>query len=571
MPIQSLLSRILCILFPLAIASSFYLYLYPIFHACTFALPSNNEAPSSSSQHFNSFLNTFRQHASLPAVSPAPFRLLILADPQLEGDSSLPSPNKQLLPCLRQHWSTIRSSVESAQSPFDHDVVSNVSTALRTIATKDLPRAIRATQKRLDLLGNDFYLAHIYRTLHWWTRPTHVTVLGDLIGSQWVTDGEFDWRGARYWNRVFKGGERVADDITVTGGEGYAPDGDGEVERLEAMGDSAWERRIINIAGNHDIGYAGDVSEARIERFERMFGRANWDVRFQLPLDLAGDNSSLPPAPPTLHLINLNSLTLDTPALVPDIQSSSYAYVNDLISKRSYPVEDRSTFTLLLTHLPLHKEAGICTDGPDFTFFESDDEDETPRYKEGGLREQNHLSEHVSANGILQGIFGMTGNEGAAGGGWGRNGLILTGHDHTGCDVVHFVNRSIDLNTEDEGNPGQPWKWSATRYTPGSAPDEEQPSIREVTLRSMMGEFGGNAGLLSVWFDADPAVHEWKYEISMCALGVQHIWWAVHVLDIIVLGALLVYLVLPSSPRGPKPVEARKASGNTGEKEQAKR
>jgi hypothetical protein len=44
----------------------------------------------------------------------------------------------------------------------------------------------------------------------------------------------------------------------------------------------------------------------------------------------------------------------------------------------------------------------------------------------------------------------------------------------------------------------------------------------------MMGEYGGNAGLLSVWFDPDPAVNEWRYTITTCAAGVQHIWWAVH-------------------------------------------
>lgn len=408
----------------------------------------------------------------------------------------------------------------------------------------------------MDLLGNDFYLAHVYRTLHWWTRPTHVTVLGDLIGSQWISDGEFESRGGRFWGRVFNGGNRV-------------PDG----EEVGVLGGLEWEKRIINVAGNHDIGYAGDISAARIERFERMFGRANWDVRFRLqPEHLhfanGADNASSAIPAPTIHLINLNSLTLDTPALDADIQSASYAYLNELIMQRSYPVEDRSSFTLLLTHLPLHKEEGICTDGPEFTFFDDDDEDDVPRFKEGGLREQNHLSDFVSSNGILQGIFGMTGNKDSPGGGLGRNGLILTGHDHTGCDVVHYVNRSVDLDSE-EG-----WKWSARRYTsPLSAGEgdgeDKTPSIREVTLRSMMGEFGGNAGLLSLWFDADPDVYEWKYEISMCALGVQHIWWAVHVLDLVTLGVLLVYLVLPSSSRESKPEKVGLQKGVNGEKHSA--
>lgn len=540
------LLRLLSVLLPLATTASLYLYLYPLFHGCAFALPEPNQPRRT----FNALFNTFRQHvASQSAAHPAPFRLLVLADPQLEGDTSLPSPDDELLPRLRQRWTAIRSSVEASQSLFDARVVSNVSTAARLLGFEDLPQALRGAQKRLDLLGNDFYLAHIYRTLHWWTVPTHVAVLGDLVGSQWVSDDEFEWRGARFWDRVFKGGVRVDDSITATGEKGYKSEGDKSL----AVADSAWTRRIINVAGNHDIGYAGDVSAARIERFERVFGRANWDVRFEYR-----DNSS-GPAAPTLHLINLNTLTLDPPPLEEDVQTNSYTYLNDLIFQRSYPVEDRTSFTLLLTHLPLHKSDGVCTDGPRITYHESDDEnspDDIPRFKEGGLKEQNHLSEHASDSGILEGIFGMSGNEDGPGGGWGRNGLILTGHDHTGCDVVHFVNRSVGRGEDGEDS----WKWDARRYDTRLSPNEKKtttPSIREITLRSMMGEFGGNAGLLSLWFDSDPAVNEWKYEISTCAAGVQHVWWAVHVLDLLVAGLLVICLV---SRQRPKPVEAHKAS-----------
>jgi hypothetical protein len=556
MSARALLLRLLSVLLPLALAASLHLYLYPVFHGCAFALP----APNPPSRNLHAVLNTLRQHiAPQSAAQPAPFRLLVLADPQLEGDTSLPSPDDELLPRLRGHWAAISSSAQSAQSPLDAAVVANITIAARSLVVDDLPRALRGVRKRLDLLGNDFYLAHIYRALHWWTVPTHVTVLGDLVGSQWVSDEEFEWRGRRFWERVFRGGERVDDGITAGSGE-RGEEGD-TVTVADSDSDSAWARRIINVAGNHDIGYAGDVSAARMERFERVFGRANWDTRFEFPQHsfvAGGQNSShasTPPTPPTLHLINLNSLTLDTPPLDEDIQTNSYAYLSELITRRSRPVEDRSSFTLLLTHVPLHKNAGICTDGPRFVFHESDDEDspdDTPRFREGGLEEQNHLSDHVSANGVLQGIFGMNGNEEGPGGGWGRNGLILTGHDHTGCDVVHFVNRSADADEAQNS-----WEWSARRYSEQRG-REPTPSIREVTLRSMMGEFGGNAGLLSLWFDADPAVKEWKYEMSTCAAGVQHIWWAVHVLDVVAVGLLLVYLV--SGQTLSKPTGVQKAS-----------
>lgn len=565
MSFRCFLQRILSVLVCLSVTSLVYLYLYPAFHGCAF--PLENSPPTASSNaipHFsNAFLTTLKERLGFPpdqnppaAHAAAPFRLLVLADPQIEGDSSLPQPQNQLLPRLVKHWKAVRLAETG------DDRLNAAKKGVRDILVVDIPRTLRAVRKRIDLRGNDLYLAHIYRTLKWWSRPTHVTVLGDLIGSQWVSDGEFEARAWRYWNRVFRGGVRVDDEVTRTGSEDMSvaadwdedEDADGDVSEVVLDLDSDdWSNRIINVAGNHDVGYAGDISEERMTRFGREFGRANWDVRFKLPLSTSEDGDhghGHDSIVPTLHLINLNSLLLDTPAFNPDLQAKTYKYINDLVAHRSHPVEDRTTFTLLLTHLPLHKPDGVCTDGPYFDFHQEDDEnssDGEPRFKAGGLREQNHISEFYSHNGILQGLFGMTGNTQAPAQGVGRNGLILTGHDHTGCDVIHYVDR-------ESGDNGESWSWSSRAYHPklrsdSSVPSNESqptpsPSIREVTLRSMMGEYGGNAGLLSVWFDPDPNVREWKYEIAICKFGVQHIWWAVHITAVVTLLLVLFWIVL---------------------------
>jgi hypothetical protein len=566
--LRALLSRVFTLLLPLTLAASVYLYLYPIFNGCGFPLPRVQSESADRTSIFsrlqrNVVVNTFLQHLRTPDAAadnqPAIFRLLVLADPQLEGDSSLPLPDWKLVPRMRTHLSAVGEAVAEASTTtslpkalLDRNVLDQIKTGLKTFATEDVPRSFRATVKQVDLFGNDYYLAHIYRTMFSWTRPTHTTVLGDLLGSQWIDDEEFSWRSTRYWTRVFRGAERVSDNITWTGAAGsYQGHAKQQLEPLGSEADPAWPRRIINVAGNHDIGYAGDVSKARMERFEREFGRADWDIRFQHPPVSRGGNASDGSfVTPTLHLINLNTLLFDTPPLSEDLQTRSYSYLNDLISERLYPVEDRSSFTLLLTHLPMHKEDGICTDGPYFTFQDEDDSDGldgVPRWKAGGLREQNHLSDHISASGILQGIFGLSGDESAAHGGYGRNGLILTGHDHTGCDVIHYINRTTDAPGEATGEPedssrSQGWKWAAKRFNKYRPAKPTTPSIREVTLRAMMGEFGGNAGLLSAWFDAN--IGEWDYEITMCPAGVQHFWWAVHVL-ILVTGTvgLLVLIV----------------------------
>ncbi|OKL56508.1 hypothetical protein UA08_08321 [Talaromyces atroroseus] len=573
MSLRLVLQRILfTILLPLSLTSAISLYLYPVLQGCAFPVPATNTANDSASQWVrNGVVNTLFQHAaawssSMPILpqfpphnnssEPAIFRLLVLADPQIEGDSSLPSPDDEFVPRLRRHWATLRSSSFNTQTLKD---------VAHTIAFEDFPSAFRAARKRLDLLGNDYYLAHIYRTLSWWSRPTHVTVLGDLIGSQWVNDEEFENRAWRYWNRVFRDGERVNDDITISHGE------DENLETLQRY-NSSWANRIINIAGNHDIGYAGDVSKRRLERFEQAFGRANWDIRFVHPPLEGGkqEEDSNTQTRPTLHIINLNDLTLDGPPFDQDIQSDSYAYINDILNHRSHPVEDQTSFTLLLTHVPLHKREGVCVDGPYFTFFDHDDgtnNNPASRFRKGGLREQNHLSEYVSTNAILEGIFGMSADSHSSpANGQGRRGLILTGHDHEGCDVIHFINRTDDSDALDAKH-SESYHWDATRYHHHHYPPTPNPSIREVTMRSMMGQYDGNAALLSLWFDSDPAVNQWQYEIQMCPAGVQHIWWAVHGLAfacLIGLGIVTILRVLelafwPSRGGGGKRNEARKS------------
>ena len=486
-----------------SLLSTTYLYSYPLLHGCAFPAPYFPET---------NLLDRLKEGIGLKPSSiriAAPFRLLALGDPQLEGDSSLPNPDVEYLPCLQ----TLLPDLYASRSISDLSRVIRV--CLVTLFTSDIPNTFQYFRKRLDLLGNDYYLAHIYRTVHWFTKPTHVAVLGDLLGSQWVSDEEFERRGWRYWQRVFRHGQRVDDDLTGR-------------THLALLGyDKNWQSRIINVAGNHDIGYAGDMTKERIERFERVFGKANWEVRFNLDDGPCCDPACLSSVDaPELRIVVLNSLNLDTPALSQELQKDTYRFVNDVISS-SRPVEDQSILTVVLTHLPLHKEVGLCADGPHFDFYDED--------RGSGVKEQNHLS-YNTGKGILEGIFGMSGNPDGPGGGLGRNGIILTGHDHEGCDVYHYLPR-------DSINGSQTWK--AVKWADSdSHRNATIPGIREITVRSMMGEFGGNAGLLSAWFDHD--VGNWIIDYSTCPLGIQHNWWAVHVLNgITTIGILLsigVYL-----------------------------
>ncbi|KAF7888015.1 uncharacterized protein EAF02_002556 [Botrytis sinoallii] len=458
----SVLRYALFLLVPLSLTFTSYLYLYPAFHGCAFPSPEYDASEA--------YVNTLRQHTLPNLYDPskvAPFRLLALGDPQLEGESSIRDIDSVNLPNLKKFL-----KIRNLDFWLD-----------------DLPKAFEVYRKRFDHIGNDYYLGHIYRATHWWLDPTHVTVLGDLVGSQWIDDEEFEERGRRYWNRVFKHGERIPDEIMSPPAFDF--------QNTIMLGDdaAAWKKRIINVAGNHDVGYAGDISKDRLARFERVFGKANYELRFQLPSNHNASSISTTGIQtdgrdiPEIRIMILNDMNLDTPVT-------------------SHAVERSALFTLVLTHIPLYKDEGICVDGPFFDFFDGE--------FENGVKEQNHLSRDAS-KGMLEGVFGMSGSAHVDGQGMGRHGIILTGHDHEGCDIYHFIKPKLTMK----------------RTESGGAIDTQKPNIY------MMGDFAGNAGLLSLWFDEES--WEWQFEFVNCGLGTQHIWWFVHILDFITAIVSIVY------------------------------
>jgi hypothetical protein len=509
----AVLRSALFLLVPLSFISTTYLYLYPVFHLCAFSSPDRDP-------HVD-FVNTLRQHtlsSAYDAGKVAPFRLLALGDPQLEGESSIPDVEAAGFPNFFKFWQDALLLGDVKHSPLQrlrhslHDLVE--------FYLDDIPKALKVYQKRLDHIGKDYYLGHIYRTLHWWTDPTHVTVLGDLVGSQWIDDDEFEVRGWRFWNRVFKGSERVSEDISSQSSEDF--------QNMRILGQDAatWKRTIINVAGNHDIGYAGDLSPERMDRFNRVFGNPNYEIRFHLPINSTLLDGEEEKTVPELRIVIMNDMNLDGPASSRELQDETYQFLNRIILS-SEDVERPAHFTLVLTHIPLHKREGICVDGPFFDFFDGE--------FENGVKEQNHLSSDTS-KGFLEGIFGMSGNPGVPGQGYGRRGVIINGHDHEGCDTYHFINQS--------SFPEHQWEAQSWQDAHGSGIFKEPrvPGLREITVRSMMGDFGGNAGLMSLWFDK--ASWDWKFEFTTCALGSQHIWWATHIVNLITIGVGLAYAVM---------------------------
>ncbi|KAK2601802.1 hypothetical protein QQS21_004686 [Conoideocrella luteorostrata] len=524
------------LMLPLAIACSIYLYLYPFFSRCAFPLPSRDpvEAFEATKSLHWPYANVDAEAQShvLPTKQ-APFRLLALGDPQLEGDTSIPIAYLGIFPHVKTLFKRLtfqiwHDSVRDRIRIILHDVID--------IFFEDIPFIFESWRKRFDLFGNDFYLAHIYRTLHWWTQPTHVSVLGDLLGSQWIEDDEFDRRGHRFWNRTFRGGQRVPDHVAMWPDLEYNLTGvlDGSDE------EQIWTKRIMNVAGNHDIGYAGDLTPDRMKRFERVFGKANYELRFELPVTDPEVNATIQNdetnpnsvrLPPELRVVILNDMNLDTPAKDQGLQDATYNFINAVIGT-ACAVEYKGQFTLILTHIPLYKPAGVCVDAPFFDFHGPQDG--------GGVKEQYLLSADAS-KGLLEGIFGVSRDPGASGKGLGRPGLVLNGHDHEGCDTYHFVNQTNGTSPDDRSWESRRWEDVKLSNIPSM---EQHPGRREITVRSMMGDFGGNAGLLSMWFNQE--TWEWEHEYVDCPLGRQHFWWMTHFLIFGLILFAILYVVVAS-------------------------
>lgn len=472
MRLTQLLDRATLLLTLFAAVSTIYIYNYPFFHGCAFPSP--------------------------PGHSHAPFRLLALGDPQLEGDTSLPGGTANISFLFQR---SIECYTRLRNATYLSTKLVEAHNLTTTFLGHDIPWALATQRKRLDLWGNDYYLAHVYRSVKRWTRPTHITVLGDLLGSQWIGVPEFHSRADRFYSRVFRDAVKSPE----LGG---------------AWNESVdWTKTLINVAGNHDIGYAGDFDTHRVIRFEERFAPMNWDIAFELSsssssLRIANHSGPDEDSPPRINIVVLNSMNLDAPAYNQTLQEESRVFLEQQFSvARNLRPKDA---VVLLTHIPLHKQTGLCTDGPFFAFF--------PEEQSGGISEQNHLGDTTSL-GILDGLYLDDSDEGQM---KARAGIILNGHDHEGCAVIHRLpSAPAVVNGTNTSSLGD---WTAAVH-PGHADDLSPQAVREITVRSMMGSYGGNAGLVSGWFDEE--MGRWRFEYRACGFGVQHIWWAVHILDIV--------------------------------------
>ncbi|AET39427.1 Ted1p Ecym_4371 [Eremothecium cymbalariae DBVPG len=364
--------------------------------------------------------------------------------------------------------------------------------------------------KRLDTYGNDYYLGHIFRMMNRRLKPTHVAVMGDIFSSQWISDSEFFNRTMRFTHRVLGRDTEELEEIQKKNNDSglYQVDWHEHGRLFKNRSNEkpmafnwhyqdawAWtdedEYLLINITGNHDVGYSGDATYQHMARFTQLFGQDSYWIEYDRDTDHPW------------RIVVLNDLLLEGPALQPEFVNATWEFLYQLFERKF------EGSTVLLTHVPLYKEEGICVDGPEFKYYPDGYEREP--YKAGLLKSQNHLSEDVTKR-VLNLVFHNN-----------KPGVILTGHDHEGCETIYKKNMSSGI-------------WTTSKTVTSDI------FLQEITVRSMMGEYGGNTGLLTGHFNSKSKNWTWSY--SLCPFSVQHLWWATKVSTILAGSLLSLLLVL---------------------------
>ncbi|ORX91385.1 Metallo-dependent phosphatase [Basidiobolus meristosporus CBS 931.73] len=381
----------------------------------------------------------------------------------------------------------------------------------------------------LDLWVNSKYLGFIYGRAIERLQPTYSVILGDLFSSQWIDDVEFEKR----------------------------------VERFQKMFPESDKYKTIYLPGNHDIGYGSDMTRRRVDRFARAFGEVNyWFFLY----DKEGVEHH--------RVVILNSMNLDSTA-DKDLRRETWTFLKSVIDEQ----EKNPIPLILLTHVPLHKEVQWCVDKP-----------MTRTDGFGYIVEQNMLSIEASTY-ILTQL---------------KPRIIVTGHDHHGCATIHIVD-SLPSDSETKENPleteivatqsqeteftqksdekcanadrsigrvfkdfcdideqtyvdheqqleddGVPDFSIASGFTFVALPysrseyleNIERNATLEFTIRSIMGDYGGNLGLLEIF---ETSTGAWDYHFSDCPYYdhlIFRVVWIVNLLTIVIVISVGLYIGL---------------------------
>ncbi|KAJ6225960.1 metallo phosphoesterase related [Anaeramoeba flamelloides] len=254
---------------------------------------------------------------------------------------------------------------------------------------------------------NVFYYRLIMKNIAKYFKPSHLVMLGDQFWSE--NSGEEDF-------------QKLKQKLNVV---------------LSPFLQSKNEVKIHNISGNHDLGYGNQRRRYNNKRWIKEYGKLN--TYFQLKtgqIFLLLD---------TLSLDNKPSQINDNEVEPSEKKMKSVKYHQELALNPLKVIDkvnkirkrDESNHPVFLfSHLPFYKPDNNCADNFDIEYSE----------RTGRVIEQTMLTESTSKH-LIEGI---------------NPALIMSGHDHVGCQYLH-----------------------SNRF-------------KEITVRSMLAEYGGHFLIIEI-------------------------------------------------------------------------
>eukprot|EP01061_Rhynchopus_euleeides_P023604 TRINITY_DN38356_c0_g1_i1.p1 TRINITY_DN38356_c0_g1~~TRINITY_DN38356_c0_g1_i1.p1 ORF type:complete len:420 (+),score=143.89 TRINITY_DN38356_c0_g1_i1:141-1262(+) len=240
-------------------------------------------------------------------------------------------------------------------------------------------------------LMNDVYYAFITHTMARKFGPFDaVLMLGDLFSFQYHKDPEFfDVERRLRW--AFQEPIPLRQEPLPPP---PAPPAGGDDSLVLDPEDAPHDTPFYFLAGNHDVGYASELPQGVVARFERTFNKRHW-VR----------EVALGAGHPGLLLVACDGMELDGVLR----SQRSWEFLKRAAALRSEAYAGHTV--VLLTHIPLWKAAGSCPgDSP------------AVEYRDNGMVRWQHTLSESTTEWILTNM---------------RPALVLSGHDHEGCSFDH--------------------------------------------------------------------------------------------------------------------------------------
>ncbi|MEQ2286885.1 Metallophosphoesterase 1 [Ameca splendens] len=230
-----------------------------------------------------------------------------------------------------------------------------------------------------DKLRREWQMERAFQTALWLLKPEIVFILGDIFD-------EGKWSSQKHW--------------------------EDDVRRFHRMFRHSTDTELVVLVGNHDIGFHYEMDWFKLQRFEKVFNASSTrivtrkGVNFLLVNSVALHGDGCPICQSVEK--DLIKLSTDLNCSLPNSQSDSEETKN-CGGSQTYP----PTAPIMLQHYPLYRVSDASCTGQDAA---------PPEERHLLFREKYDVLSKEASQRLLQ---------------WFKPRLILSGHTHSGCEVLH--------------------------------------------------------------------------------------------------------------------------------------